>query len=148
MGKCEGVERPHPEQLVKLVDSVEERDVVFGQTPEGLDVGHPEADSDQASLSRARRPIKVHDRPAGMKHSIVDTRFPYDQVPAASRTSFPGSSVQSRTKKIGRHLPIDSGRGPDELIYRGERPRDVLRRKAVAQPLTSANQLAIRRLYN
>src|SRR2546427_13144199 len=101
MGKCEGVERPHPEQLVKLVDSVEERDVVFGQTPEGLDEGHPEADSDQASLSRARRPIKDHDRPAGMKHSIVDKRLPYDQETAASRTAIPRAAIQSRTKQSG-----------------------------------------------
>src|SRR3989442_14367571 len=62
-------------------------------------------------------------------------------MPATPRTSFPGSDVQSRPEKLGGHLPIERGGRPDELIDRGERPRDVLRRKAVAQPLTSAINL-------
>jgi len=133
---------------VKLSDPVEEGDIVFRQAPQGFDVGHPEADSNEARLSRAWSPIEVDDWPARMQRTVVDARLFQDQMPAAPRTSFPRSAVQSGPEKLGGHLPIECGGGPDELIDCGERPRDVLRRKAVAQPLTSVNQLAIQHLNN
>ncbi len=121
---------------MKVLNPIEERNLFFRHAFEGLDIGDPEADPDETSLSRARRSIEVYDRPAGMQHAIIDARFPQDQMPAAPRASFPGSAVQARSKKVRRHLPIEGRGRTDKLIDCRKRPRDVLRRKAFAQPPT------------
>ncbi len=78
---------------MKVLNPIEERNLFFRHAVEGLDIGDPEADSDETSLSRTRRAIEVYDRPAGMQHAIIDARFPQDQMPAAPWTSFAGSTI-------------------------------------------------------
>ena len=138
--------RDIPEQPVKEADPIEVFDVLLCQIPEGIDIGNLEPHANQPCLSRSRRPVQIHDGPAWHQGSTVDAWLPENQMGAAHRTAFSAPVVQTRSEEVGRHRPRLAGGGSDKLIDFGKCLRDLFRRKAVAQPLTSADQVALQHI--
>src|SRR5713101_132640 len=136
------------EHPVEEIDPIEVLDVFLRQVAKGVDVGDLEADANESGLPRASRSVEVHDGAAGNQEATVDARFPQDQVGATHWAPFSSAAVQPRSEEVRRHGPVRRGGRSDEVIDGGERLRDFFRRKAVAQPLTSINHLAIRQIYS
>src|SRR5207245_6486871 len=131
------------EQPVEEVDSIEVYDILLRQVTEGVDIGDLEADANQSRLPRSRGSVEVHDGSAGNQETTVDTRLPENEVGTAHRTAFSAPAVQTQSEEVGRHRPACRAGGSNKGIDFGKRLRDFLGRKAVAQPLTSDNQVAI-----
>src|SRR5207245_11591009 len=97
----------------------------------------------RSCVSRSGGPVGVGEGCTGDRERRVDASLPENEMVAAVGASFSAPAVQTRSEEVGRHRPRLAGGGSDKLIDFGKRLRDLFRRKAVAHPLTSNNQVAI-----